>query len=115
MWRRYLLLTDAGDTTGGYAYGGRVVVGLFANTHADRDSDHFRIRNSQIMPVLLWDKPVTAGTRLIFGPLEASQFIAENWSHRADLHSALAVTCIQMALDGRASPDEARELFEAAL
>lgn len=75
----------------------------------------FRFLSSEIMPVLLWDKPVTAGTRLIFGPLEARQFIAENWAHRADLHHALAVTCIQMALDGKASPDEARELFEAAL
>lgn len=67
------------------------------------------------MPILLWDKPVIAGTRLIFSPLEASQFIADNWAHRTDLHRALADNCIQMALDGRASPDEARELFEAAL
>lgn len=67
------------------------------------------------MPMLLWDKPVIAGTRLIFSPLEASRFITENWAHRTDLHRALWGRCVQMAQDGRASPDEARELFEAAL
>ncbi|MDP9836987.1 hypothetical protein J2T09_001739 [Neorhizobium huautlense] len=67
------------------------------------------------MTILLWDKPVIAGTHLVFSAFEASQFIAEHGAHRTDLHRAVADNCIQMALDGRASPDEARELFEAAL
>lgn len=87
-------------------------LGLNVVTVDVRDSSNSK---SEMMPVLLWDKPVTAGTELIFGPLEASQFIAENWAQCTDLHRALAQSCIRMALDGRASPDEARELFEAAL
>jgi hypothetical protein len=64
---------------------------------------------------VIWDKPVVAGGKLVFGPLEAHQFLMADWPHRKDLNFAAADACILRALDGRASPDEARELFEVAL
>lgn len=65
--------------------------------------------------IILWDTPVSAHGRLIFGPYEAHQFIIAHWQLRTDLHAAVAKKCVLMAMDGRASPDQARELFEAAL
>ncbi|WJH38478.1 DUF982 domain-containing protein (plasmid) [Aliirhizobium terrae] len=67
------------------------------------------------MQNVIWDKPVVAGGKLVFGPLEARRFLMSNWPHRKDLNFAAADACILRALDGLASPDEARELFEKAL
>lgn len=67
------------------------------------------------MQNVIWDKPVIAGGKLVFGPLEARRFLMGDWPHQKDLNFAAADACILRALDGRASPDEARELFEAAL
>lgn len=67
------------------------------------------------MQNVIWDKPVVAGDDLIFGPLEARRFLINDWPHFKGLDYAAADACILKALDGQASPDEARELFEAAL
>lgn len=67
------------------------------------------------MQNVIWDKPVAAGGKLFFGPLEARRFLMSDWPHKKDLNFAAADACILRALDGRASPDEARELFELAL
>lgn len=67
------------------------------------------------MKKIFWDKPVVAGERLIFGPLEAQRFLHANWPYAKSLDFAAADLCIRKALDGRASPDEARELFEIAV
>jgi hypothetical protein len=64
---------------------------------------------------VIWDKPVKAGGNLIFGPLEAHRFMMSRWPGSKNLDYTTADTCILAALDGRASPDQARELFEAAL
>ncbi|KGE02172.1 MULTISPECIES: DUF982 domain-containing protein [Rhizobium/Agrobacterium group] len=67
------------------------------------------------MLTLRWDKPVRAGGHLIFGPLEAHNFMISDWPHLKDRDFAIAENAILAALDGRQSPDEAREKFEAAL
>ncbi|MBO0145500.1 hypothetical protein D3C87_1506070 [compost metagenome] len=67
------------------------------------------------MQNVIWDKPVVVGGKLVFGPLEARRFLMTDWPHKKDSNFAAADACILRALDGRASPDEARELFEAAL
>ncbi len=63
---------------------------------------------------MFWDKPVSVNGMLIFGPKEAARFLVD-WPHPTNLSFATAVACIHRALDGRASPDHARELFEAAV
>ncbi|MND37222.1 hypothetical protein D3C80_278990 [compost metagenome] len=67
------------------------------------------------MQNVIWDKPVVATGKLVFGPLEARRFLMTEWPHKKDLNYAAADACILRALDGRASPDEARELFEVAV
>jgi hypothetical protein len=67
------------------------------------------------MQNVIWDKPVIADGKLVFGPLEARRFLMTDWPHKKDLNFAVADACNFRALDGRASPDEARELFEPAL
>lgn len=67
------------------------------------------------MQKLFWDKPVVAGERLIFGPMEAQRFLHANWTYPKNPDHAAADLCIRKALDGRATPDEARELFEIAV
>lgn len=67
------------------------------------------------MQNVIWDKPVAAGGKLVFGPVEARQFLLSDWPHKKDMNFAAADACILRALDGRASPDEARELFEVAV
>jgi hypothetical protein len=67
------------------------------------------------MQNVIWDKPVVAGGKLVFGPHEARRFLMTDWPHKRDMNFAAADACILRALDGRASPDEARELFEVAL
>ncbi len=64
---------------------------------------------------IFWDKPVVAGDKLIFGPLEARRFLQSEWPHSKSIAYAAADLCVLKALDGRATPDEARELFEIAL
>lgn len=67
------------------------------------------------MQKLFWDKPVVAGERLIFGPMEAQRFLHASWPYPKSPDYAAADLCILKALDGRATPDEARELFEIAV
>ncbi|CDZ33721.1 Hypothetical protein NGAL_HAMBI1145_19750 [Neorhizobium galegae bv. officinalis] len=67
------------------------------------------------MLTLRWDKPVRASGEMIFGPLQAHKFMISEWPYRKDREFALAESAILAALDGRNSPDEAREKFEAAL
>lgn len=67
------------------------------------------------MQKIFWDKPVVAGARLIFGPMEAHHFLHANWPYAKDLDYAAADLCILKALAGRTTPDEARELFEVAV
>ncbi|MGK6317060.1 DUF982 domain-containing protein [Neorhizobium sp. DT-125] len=62
-----------------------------------------------------WDKPVLVGDNLIFGPLEAHKFMMSGWPNIKDREFAIAESTILAALDGRKTPDEAREKFEAAL
>lgn len=63
---------------------------------------------------IIWDKPVAAGEKLIFGPLEARSFLTD-WPGEKDVNFAAADACIVRALAGRSSPDEARELFEIVI
>ncbi|MGF9566091.1 DUF982 domain-containing protein [Neorhizobium sp. JUb45] len=67
------------------------------------------------MSAILWDKPVSANGLLFFGPLEALVFLKTTLSERADLHYRLACSMMNDAVNGRASPDEAREIFEAVV
>lgn len=67
------------------------------------------------MQNIFWDKPVVADGRLVFGPQEAWRILTEQRVDPKDLSYVAAFDCILRALDGRGSPDEARELFEAAL
>lgn len=67
------------------------------------------------MSVILWDKPVSANGILFFGPLEALAFLETALSGRTDLHYRLACTMMNDAINGRISPDEAREFFEAVI
>lgn len=67
------------------------------------------------MQKIYWDKPVFAGERLIFGPIEAQHFLHTNWPYAKGPDYAAADLCIIRALDGRATPDEAREMFEIAV
>jgi hypothetical protein len=68
-----------------------------------------------IMIDIIWDQPVRVERGLIFGPREAWEFMQASWPHRKDPHFARASETILAALDGRVSPDLAREYFEAAL
>jgi hypothetical protein len=65
--------------------------------------------------IVLWDQPIRAGGLLIFGPLEAKEFISRCWSPIEDGNFAAASDAILAALDERGSPDLARELFEIAI
>ncbi|CUX66826.1 conserved hypothetical protein [Agrobacterium tumefaciens str. Kerr 14] len=67
------------------------------------------------MENIFWDKPVVAGERLIFGPMEAQRFLHADWPYEKNLDYVAADLCILKALDGRATPDEAREMFETAV
>jgi hypothetical protein len=67
------------------------------------------------MKQILWDKPVAAFGQLIFGPHDARHFFETSWSSPKDLTFTAADRCIADALEGRATPDHARELFEIAL
>ncbi len=68
------------------------------------------------MRTMYWDKPVDLDGRLIFGPLEAHRcMMGSSWSAIRDRAFAAAANSINDALNGRASPDFARELFEKAL
>lgn len=67
------------------------------------------------MQKIFWDKPVVAGEELIFGPMDAQRFLHANWPYAKNLDYAAADLCILKALDGRATPDEAREMFEIAV
>lgn len=67
------------------------------------------------MSVILWDKPVNANGILFFGPLEALGFLESALSGRTDLHYRLACRMMKDAMNGRISPDEAREFFEAVV
>ncbi|WP_037083668.1 DUF982 domain-containing protein [Neorhizobium vignae] len=67
------------------------------------------------MLTLKWEKPVRAAGQLIAGPLEAHQFLMHGWPHRKNGEWSAAENSALAALDGRKSPDEAREKFEAAL
>jgi hypothetical protein len=67
------------------------------------------------MQTLRWDKPVRASGHLIFGPLEAHNFLMQSWPHTRNMDWSAAENSVLAALDGRATPDEAREKFEAAL
>ena len=67
------------------------------------------------MTHIIWDKPVRLPEALICGPKEAWDFMMTHWPHKKDLCFALASEAILAALDGRLSPDEARERFEAAI
>jgi hypothetical protein len=64
---------------------------------------------------MFWDRPVEVAGRLIFGPLEASNFMATKWSTERNADFSTAAKSIMSALAGRSSPDHARELFEKAL
>lgn len=68
------------------------------------------------MPTIYWDRPVDVDGRLIFGPMEARRsMMSTSWVAVSDSASAAAAKSINDALNGRVSPDFARELFERAL
>lgn len=67
------------------------------------------------MKSVIWDRPVRTGELLIFGPMAAHDFMGANWPPMKDACFAIAAEAILAALDGRGSPDVAREKFEAAL
>jgi hypothetical protein len=67
------------------------------------------------MLTLKWERPVRAAGQLIAGPLEAHQFLMHGWPHRKNEDWSAAENTALAALDGRKSPDEAREKFKAAV
>ncbi len=68
------------------------------------------------MRTVYWDKPVDFDGRLIFGPMEAHEsMMGASWLTIRDRPFAAAANSINDALNGRVSPDFARELFETAL
>ncbi|WJH38789.1 DUF982 domain-containing protein (plasmid) [Aliirhizobium terrae] len=68
------------------------------------------------MRTVYWDKPVDFDGRLIFGPMEAHKsMMGASWVTIRDRPFAAAANSINDALNGRVSPDFARELFETAL
>lgn len=68
------------------------------------------------MRTVYWDKPVDIDGRLVFGPMEAHRcMMSATWLSGRDRSFAAAANSINDALNGRASPDLARELFEKAL
>lgn len=68
------------------------------------------------MRTIYWDRPVDFDGRLIFGPMEARRSMMKaSWTAISDSAFAAAANSINDALNGRVSPDFARELFEKAL
>ena len=67
------------------------------------------------MTTLFWDRPVRVGEIMIMGPLNAYDFMTSSWPLLKDSHFIAASEAILAALDGRGSPDLARERFEMAL
>nr|WP_250812077.1 DUF982 domain-containing protein [Neorhizobium tomejilense] len=64
---------------------------------------------------LKWEKAGSSRRTLIVGPLKAHQFLMHGWPHRKNEEWPAAENSAEAALDGRKSPDEARQKFEAAL
>jgi hypothetical protein len=64
---------------------------------------------------MFWDTPVLAKGGLIFGPLEAHLFMMTKWTQAKNADFTVAANSVLNALDGIASPDHARELFETAI
>lgn len=67
------------------------------------------------MRTIYWDKPVSVGGKLVFGPLDAQTHLISFLPRCEDSVFAAATEGMRDALAGRASPDLARELFEKAL
>lgn len=67
-----------------------------------------------------WQKPVRVafghvGTEIINGPLEALALLTDRWPDLRGPHFVKARSSCRAALDGRRSPEEARQHFEQAV
>ena len=72
------------------------------------------------MPQANWQKPVhvafeNIGTEVIKGPSEALLLLTDRWPNLRGLHFVKARSCCRAALDGRRTPEEARQQFEQAV
>lgn len=67
------------------------------------------------MEIVLWDRPIRAGGKLIFGPQAAMEFMNANWPAEKDGNFTAATRAILAALGGHGSPDLACARFEKAL
>lgn len=72
------------------------------------------------MPQPNWHKPVRVafgplGMEVINGPSEALVLLTDRWPDERGLHFVKARSVCRAALDGRRSPEEARQHFEQAV
>jgi hypothetical protein len=68
----------------------------------------------------LWQKPVQVrfgplGTEIINSPFEALVVLTDRWPDMRGPHFVRARSVCRAALDGRRSPEEARQQFEQAV
>lgn len=72
------------------------------------------------MPHAHWQKPVQVtfgnlGTEAVSSPSEALAVLAERWPDLKGPHFVKARSVCRAALDGRKTPEEARQQFEQAV
>jgi hypothetical protein len=72
------------------------------------------------MPQANWQNPVhvafeNVGPEVINGPSEALVLLTDRWPDLRGLDFVKARSCCRAALDGRRTPEEARQLFERAV
>ncbi len=72
------------------------------------------------MPQASWQKPVqvafgSLGTEMINGPFEALAVLTDRWPDMRGPHFVRARSLCRAALDGRKTPEEARQQFEQAV
>ncbi len=72
------------------------------------------------MPQGNWQKPVqiafgNLGTELVNSPSEALLMLTDRWPDLRGPHFVKARSCCRAALDGRRTPEEARQEFEHAV
>jgi hypothetical protein len=76
-------------------------------------------RNTE-MPQANWQKPVRVafgplGTEVINGPFEALTLLTDRWPDMRGVHFVKARSVCRAAVDGRRTPEEARQHFEQAV
>lgn len=63
----------------------------------------------------VWDEPAVVGDHLIFTPYQAQSFLRVHQRNLTKDQRSAAESALTAAMDGRVSPDVARETFLAAV